>query len=804
MRTLAVRARRDLARQRNLHLTVAVMVFLGVALYAASYDAFLNLEASYRRTYDRLAFADLVISGGDPPALADELAARPEVAAVAIRRQVDAAIRIGGDHALIGRLIEIPDGDQPAVDRIDALSGSLPPAGSASVLVERHLGEHVGLTPGSTIEIRDGSAWRALPVDGLVVSPEYLWPARSRQDVLTSSDDFGVVFAPTPVFDELAGAGVEHQTLVRLDPTADPTAADRIGADALAAGATAVQPRADQPSNAALQEDVSGFGELSFLFPLLFLGSAAMGAFILLGRVVRSQRSIDAALRANGVGGVSIAAGYLAQGVMVSAVAGLAGLAVGVVLGRVVSGTYTAAIDVPDTVTAFHPVTAVGGLTLSVLTGAVAGAGPSLAAARTPPAEALGGTVPTGRGGRGLLERLVPWSSRLPARWRMVLRGIGRDRRRSVSTTVGVVLALTLVLASWGMVDTVQILLDRQFGEVERQDAQLYLDPQAIAAAGGIDAATQEVAKVDGVAVAEPVLELGVAVGAGADGGGGVPYATELMAFPAGTVMHGLGPDGPPADGVLAGRALADVLGVAVGDTITLTPVGQTSTDAVAGDGSGASGAAVSVTLADLLDEPLGTLLYGDQDLATRLGGEAVTPSTMVVFDPGADRDQMRQRLSALPGVVAYRDARSLYDTAQSLMGLFYAFVGVMLVFGGMMAFALIVNNATVTAAERAPELAALGINGASPGQLARLMAAENLLLTVLAVPLGLVVGYVVSASFMASFTSDLFDFGLQLRARTAVLAAAAVVAAAALAQWPAGRTLTRLDPATIVRERAR
>jgi putative ABC transport system permease protein len=60
--------------------------------------------------------------------------------------------------------------------------------------------------------------------------------------------------------------------------------------------------------------------------------------------------------------------------------------------------------------------------------------------------------------------------------------------------------------------------------------------------------------------------------------------------------------------------------------------------------------------------------------------------------------------------------ARGLYETARGLLSLFYAFVAVMLCFGGLMAFALLFNTASVNAGERAPELAALELNGTSSG----------------------------------------------------------------------------------------
>ena len=69
----------------------------------------------------------------------------------------------------------------------------------------------------------------------------------------------------------------------------------------------------------------------------------------------------------------------------------------------------------------------------------------------------------------------MPPLRRLPVRTRMSIRGLGRSKRRSGATVVGVVLAIVLIFASWGMIDTVQILLARQFDDIQHQDAQVYL-----------------------------------------------------------------------------------------------------------------------------------------------------------------------------------------------------------------------------------------------------------------------------------------------------------------------------------------
>lgn len=768
---------RDLRRQRWQNLAIATTVMLGVVLFAASYDAFLNLEASYTQTYERLAFADLTVTGGDVEGFSELAATDGGVAAVSVRREGDSPIRIDGDHALLGRVVEIVADRQPMVNQLDVLDGVFPTAADPGVSVERHMADHFEIEPGATIELFTGGEWSVYPVVGVVASPEYLWPARSRQDLLTTPDNFGVVFAPRAVFDQVVADPVTKSHVLFEPQSKGVAVGERLRVAALESGAASVEFRADQPSNAALQEDVAGFGELSLLFPLLFLGSAAMATFVLQGRLVRMQRPQIATLMANGLSTTTVVRHHLMEGAVVTGLAGIVGLSIGVPLGRLVTGLYTDAISVPDTVTRFHLSTVLVGLVLAFGTGIVATAAPAIAAARSSPAEALRGQVPTGRGGRSAMERLVPPLQKLPARWRMVLRGVGRNKRRAASTGLGVVLSLTLILASWGMVDTVDILVERQFNQIQRQDAQLYL-------AAGAEGARSEIERVPGVARVEPALEVAVTVSANDRS-----YSTELLALESDTEMHDFGPAGSPNSGMIAGGSLASILDISIGDTITVT--------------SGSSGATIERPLVAFVDEPLGTLLYTSLSSAQDLVSPAAGSSLLVSFSDDADRDAMRNRLSEVDGVVAYVDSRALYDTARSLLSLFYAFVGVMLAFGALMAFALIFNTTSVNAAERASELASMQLNGTTSGQISRLLAGETLLLTLAAIVPGLTIGYWVSSLFMDSFSSDLFDFGMEIRSSTLALSAVVILLVSALAQWATARTVADLDVAAVVRERS-
>lgn len=162
----------------------------------------------------------------------------------------------------------------------------------------------------------------------------------------------------------------------------------------------------------------------------------------------------------------------------------------------------------------------------------------------------------------------------------------------------------------------------------------------------------------------------------------------------------------------------------------------------------------------------------------------------------------MRQRLSSLPEVAAYTDARSLERAADSFMGLFYAFVGLMLLFGGILAFVLVFNAMSVNVAERSTEIASLRAEGVSRRRIGRLIGTENLLVTAIGVVPGLVIGYLVARTFMASFSSNL-SFDLAIRPLTYVWCAIAILVVGLVSLWPALRSVARLDIATVLRERS-
>ncbi len=175
----------------------------------------------------------------------------------------------------------------------------------------------------------------------------------------------------------------------------------------------------------------------------------------------------------------------------------------------------------------------------------------------------------------------------------------------------------------------------------------------------------------------------------------------------------------------------------------------------------------------------------------------------MAIYDSGADADTVQTRLLELPTAAAVVSSNAIETLVDQAMALFYVFVGIMLGLGAMMAFALLFNMISVNISERSVELATMRANGLSVGEINRMMTGENLFLVAMGIPAGLAVGYLASAVFLASYSSDLFDLTLHMRWTTLVLAAVAIVVTTLVSQWPGLKALERQDIARVVRERA-
>lgn len=674
MKILGLKRRRDIGRQKWQFLAVLAAVVLGVALFAGTFNAYLNLGSSLEGTYDRLNMADMTVTGADP-GFVDTAAAVAGVETAIERRQADVPFQID-EYSFLGRIVGVPADEQPAINQLDIEEGSyLDPADPSGVLLQSHGAQDFELEVGDTFTV----AGQEVTVAGIVISPEYLWPARDSQNILTPPKSFAVAYADESLLELAQNPAILDQVLVLYEDGADREELDAAVTEAAqAANAGQIQPLEEQPSNFTIQTEIDGLQTIALALPILFLAAAGLAIYVVITRLVFSQRGVIGTLRASGFTSRLMGRHYLLYGLSVGLVGAAVGVILGSLLGRGMTALYTQVFGIPDLVAEFHLPTVLFAFAFGAVAGSLAAWPPARTVSRMAPAEAMRGDTPAVGGKRSIFETLIPPLRRAPVRWKMSLRGIGRNKKRSTSMVLGVVLGMTLILASWGMIDTMLLALDRQFNEVAIEDAN------AVFSVSVGDEQVAAVAAVPGVEVAEPVLALASTVRHE-----GAEHSTVLEGYQLDTAVHGFDPP-LPASGALLGQAMEDLLEVSMGDEVTIEfPT---------------IGTEITTTVEGFVDEPLGTMAYMEADALTAAIGEAnpemsaealAVPSittVKAVYEDGADNDTVLAAIKDLPDVAAAIDSNELREIVEDFQAFFYVMVGMMVIFGGVMAFALIFN----------------------------------------------------------------------------------------------------------------
>lgn len=792
---------RDLWSFRAQNLAIGMTIALGVAFYGAATMSYQNLDASYRYSYDRLAFEDFGIRVRQAP---DRVTRRlhqiPGVSAVEGRASEDMAMELPNrtNRRVLAHLISVPADRRPRVDDLQIASGRyLRPGGDREALIEANFAKYHGLVPGDPLEIVQGSARLRFRIVGIVRSPEFLYVVRSKQDLFPMPDVYGVVFATHRVLGSTLGRpGTIDEVKFKLEDPAKLTAAMREAKRMLQPyGPEDPVPRSEIPSHQLLQQDIKGFKSYSVLFPALFLTVAGITFYTLMQRSVARQRGIIGLLRAVGFSRGAVVRHYLAGGVVV----GIFGSAVGTVAGWLFAGWATRAylsyglLSIPYIryVPAWNAIAT--GMALGVSVCVLACLGPARAAASIGPAEALrGADQSTGKTIR--LDRLVP---RIKLLWRIPFRNLFRQPRRSLATMMGIVSGLALVIVAQGLMDSGRAMIDELIRSMFQDDLRVgFVLPR--------DGATVErIHAWPGVIWAEGQLDVPLDFKRN-----GTTYSALLAGVPEGTRFRTLKDEAGrpielPRHGAIFGPTLKKKLGLQVGDFVSLhLPKGASRFE---------SNPKV-VRAAGFCEEPVGTVAYLRDDELWRLFHRELewppgaATSVAVKTDP-AQSQEVERRLLALGGVGAVTSIRDMRATVMSLIQMSEGFVFVMLIFGAGLAFAIVFSMVSINVGERSAEIATLRTLGVSRAELVGLIGLENAILTLVGIVIGLPVAKSLTQGFLIAAQSeeqmDLFKMSVSVRPQTYILAASVILAIVVFAQIPSFIAATRLNLAQAAKERA-
>jgi putative ABC transport system permease protein len=186
-----------------------------------------------------------------------------------------------------------------------------------------------------------------------------------------------------------------------------------------------------------------------------------------------------------------------------------------------------------------------------------------------------------------------------------------------------------------------------------------------------------------------------------------------------------------------------------------------------------------------------------------RLMHEGNTLSGAFLSVDAAEVDRLYQRLKATPAVAGVNLKRSAIESFQkTLAETFYVMIFFNLLFSSVIAFGVVYNAARVSLSERSRELASLRVLGFTRGEISFILLGELTVVTVMAIPVGLVLGYMFSGLLVAAFNNELYRFPLVISVRTYAYATTVVTIAATISGFVVRRRLDHLDLVAVLKTR--
>ena len=776
---------RDLWQMKGQALAIALVIGSGVAMFVMYLSNFDSLRRTQRAYYESRRFADVFASlKRAPQRLEERIAALPGVAQAATRVVADVTLDVPGlDEPATGRLISIPATGRPLLNDVFLSRGRWIEHGRPDeVLAGEAFAEANRLAPGSTVAAVVNGRRRRLTIVGLALSPEYVYNIRPGE-LIPDDRRFGVLWmerrALASAFDMEGGF---NDVALQLVPGAS-AAEVRARLDRLLEpwGGLGAIPRALQISNWTLDNELRQLQNFGVIVPLIFLGVAAFLLNVALTRVLALQRPQIAALKALGYTNRELAWHYLKWALLIAAIGVGLGIAAGGWLGSGMIGIYNEFFRFPVLHYRLSAGVAVGAAVFGLAAAAMGAVVAVRRAVAIPPAEAMR-PEPPARYRTSLAERAL--GRRLTHATRMVLRNLERQPLRAAASVIGIGFATAILAVGFFFIDAMDTVMAMQFGVVQRQDATVTFFEPASARA------LQEVRGLPGVLHVEPLRAVPVRVRSGHR-----ERNLAITGLPAGATLNrivdrsGRVVDLPPG-GLVVSKTLAEVLGIAPGDTLTLEVLEGRRPVRTA-------------RVAGLVDEYLGIAVYMEIEALRRLLREGGTLSgAYLQVDEGA-LPALYRRLKATPRVAGVSlTKRALESFRKVLAQNMEIMTTINLAFAGIIAFGVVYNAARISLSERSRELASLRVLGFTRAEISLVLLGELAVLTLVALPIGLLIGWGLGFLIVRSLDSEVYRFPLVVTRHSLAYSCLAVLAAAAVSGLAVRRKLDRLDLVAVLKTR--
>ena len=765
---------RMILQSKSQFIAILVIIVTGISVFTAMNMVAINMQSSLDLYYSQNSFPHFFIeSAGFPENQTDKIKSIPGVKNASGRITLEGRMLTEDPNERVNLRIKSTSSTEDSLCRNTLMEGTIDLKGIKDVLVIDQFAKARGIKPKDKITIQVGGLQYTLNVVGTVTNPENVYMMENLQSLLPDNKNFGALYV-TETFAQWAGnlPGNYNELLVEMTLDADEdTLKDSLEDRMKVYGLKQTIDRDSHLSNSVLTAEFTNLDTMADSLPLLFLIVAGLILMMMLGRMVKRDRMKIGVLKAIGYSSRSVLLHYVGYAMTAGVLGGLIGSLAGMAIAGWMTRFYLEFFHIPVFSIEVYFYYIFLGITLSTVICIVSGIIGARGVLRIAPADAMRSDAPKA-GKRILIQGFTKFWAKLSFSNKMLAKNIFRSKKRSGFVLAGVALTFGMMLFTNSMSGVIDQLMNKHFTEFQKMDYNITFQRP-------VDISTvYDMAYLVDVDAIEGKIEYPFTFSHG-----NKEKAAPILGLNEDTQFYELrdshgNPVSIPRKGILLSKNLAVALGVEKGDSVRIKSFIPGRDD-------------VYTQVGGVIKQSLGMSGYMNIDYM----GDLLFERNLItgVFLDSQD-DKLNEKLIKVPNissVMSSAASRAVYDEYMTMMILS---IGFMVVFSGILGFAIVYNATIVNLNSREMEFSSMRVLGFTRNEIFRMILKENNILLVGGIMLGIPIGTIFARYSGAALSTDIYNFEMTPSFWAFILSTVYTIAFVTIAQLATYRKVQSLD----------
>jgi len=747
MKKLNKRLFRLIEKTKGQYIAVVLIIATGIFIFTSMSNASINLKQTLLNYYITSSFPDLFVeSTSINDKTIAKLIATNEIDKIE-GRIVKEAPFINDDNERVNvRAISV-DSHENKINKLHMRAGKRNISNNEVIVIDQFAkGRSININDEISLQI-NGKKYN-FTVAGIASSPEFVYLMENAQTMLPNPSKYGIIFIEENYFKNIGGTSNNYNELLitLTDPLHTDKTIDDIEETLKITGLKRITKRKDQLSNSMISQEIDGLEKTSSSIPMIFLFFAAIMLSSMLSRIIKNDKTGIGVLKALGYSNKDIILHYLKYALSVGLCGGIIGSIIGLVLSSAMTNMYMVYFNLPSYAIKINITNVFIAMFLACIFSMIAGFYGVRRIVNISPAESMRPSPPK-KSKRILLEKCNFIWSRLSFSWKMVFRNIFREKKKFALISAGVAMTCSMLIMTFWMNDIFYSMFNDHYGKFMKTDYNIafnnFQDISSI----------KELKKILETDEIEGRIEFPFELSYGKN-----KKAVNVIGLNQNTIFYNFkdlegNQINIPDNGIILSSNLAKSLNVSVGDDVLIE-------DSYFNDDD------IYLKVTSITQQMLGINAYLNIDYMNNLLIDKQVING-AYLNSNKDVVKLLEDAKNIGNIQSQKDMINMFKEFTGLMTISILF---MVLFSGILGFAIIYSMTIMSINERTLEFSSLRVLGFYKNEIFNLIVKENTLMSLIGVLAGIPLGIILISYTQTMFSTDIYTLTGQVTFKNIII----------------------------------